>query len=142
MNRYSATETHFALLSVGEQRKTVLENEVSFLTKRLSVLDLAVHTGEGKSSVLSDGFTIGDNTDIIAEQRIITLSAIENLKEELRDEFIKLRKQKEENVRRRHNYIPMAITLLRELAGKRKLSELIAAAEQRRTVNAVNRKNN
>ena len=139
MNRYSATETHFALLSVGEQRKTVIENQISFLSSRLSILDRAVHTGEGKSSVLPDGFVIGDSADILAEQRTSTLSMIENLKEELQDELIKLRKHKEENVRRRHNYIPMAMALLRGLAVKGKLAGLISSAEERRTLSSANR---
>ena len=140
MSRYSASETHFALLSVGEQRKTILETELSAMTIRLSALDLAVRTGEGKSSVLSDGFLIADGADAIAQQRGSTLAALESLKGELEDEFTKLRKQKEENVRRRHNYVPMAIALLRQLAGKRKLAGLITAAEQRRAVNIANRK--
>lgn len=59
MNRYSASETHFALLSIGEKRKIVLENELIVLTSRLATIDLAVSTGEGKSSVLGDGYTIG-----------------------------------------------------------------------------------
>ena len=109
MNRYSATETHFALLSVGEQRKTVIENHINALSSRLSILDRALHNGEGKSSVLPDGFVVGDNADKLVEQRTTTLSKIENLKEELQDEFIKLRKQKEENVRRRHNYLSQPI---------------------------------
>lgn len=55
MNRYSATETHFALLTIEEQRKASLESEMSALTSRLGAIDLAVTTGEGKSSVLLDG---------------------------------------------------------------------------------------
>lgn len=140
MNRYSATETHFALLSVGEQRKTVIENHINALSSRLSILDRALHNGEGKSSVLPDGFVVGDNADTLVEQRTTTLSTIENLKEELQDEFIKLRKQKEENVRRRHNYIPMAMALLRGLAEKGKLAGLISGAEERRTLTSTNRK--
>ena len=140
MGRYSSSETHFALLSVGEQRKTIIETELSAMTIRLSVLDLAVRTGEGKSSVLSDGFLVGEGIDALTLQRGSTLLALENLKGELEDENIKLKKQKEENVRRRHNYVPMAIALLRQLARKRELSGLITAAEERRAVNIANRK--
>lgn len=46
MNRYSATETHFALLSIGEKKKLKLENELITLTSKLSLLD-----SEGNSSM-------------------------------------------------------------------------------------------
>jgi hypothetical protein len=90
MSRYSATETHFALLSIGEKRKTLLESEVTALTSRLSALDLAVSTGSGKSSILPDGFQIADSTDALAEQRSATIAALDTVKADLEDEIRKL----------------------------------------------------
>ena len=133
MNRYSASETHFALLSIGEQKKSVLELGITALSSRLAALDFVVTTGDGKSCVLPDGFTFADSTDGIAEQRGATIAALDNLKVELDIENEKLRRQKEENVRRRHNYIPMAVSLLRHLAAKGELGGLISSANDRRT---------
>jgi ubiquitin carboxyl-terminal hydrolase L5 len=142
MNRYSASETHFALLSIGEQKKSVLELGISALSSRLSALDLVVTTGDGKSSVLPDGFVFADSTDGLAEQRGATIAALDNLKVELDIENEKLRRQKEENVRRRHNYIPMAVSLLRHLAAKGKLSGLISSANDRRALAVANKMKN
>jgi hypothetical protein len=142
MNRYAATETHFALLTIGEQKKTVLENEQKILTERSLKIDLAITTGEGKGSVLSDGYTIAEDILLLEAQRELVVVELENLGSNLEDEAIKLRKQKEENVRRRHNYVPMAITLLRHLAAKNKLSDLVSLAEQRRATNLTNRLKN
>lgn len=88
------------------------------------------------------GFTVAADENALSEQRESTISALENIRNEIEDELIKLKKQKEENVRRRHNYIPLAITLLRQLAAKRKLSELVKSSEERREVNIANRKKN
>lgn len=140
MSRYSATETHFALLSIGEKRKTLLESEVTALSSRLSALDLAVSTGSGKSSILPDGFQIADSTDALAEQRSATIAALDTVKADLEDEIRKLVMQREENVRRRHNYVPMAVALVRQLAGKSKLSGLITAADQRRAASSMKKK--
>ena len=142
MNRYSASETHFALLSIGEQRKNVLELGIIALSGRLSALDLAVTTGDGKSSVLPDGFILANSPDGVAEQRGATIAALDNLKVELDIEKEKLRRQKEENVRRRHNYIPMAVSLLRHLAAKGQLTGLIISANDRRASAIANKLNN
>jgi ubiquitin carboxyl-terminal hydrolase L5 len=56
-------------------------------------------------------------------------SSISTAQEDLAEEEAKLQKQKEENVRRRHNYLPFVIKLVESLAGKRKLDELIASAQ-------------
>ena len=132
MSRYSATETHFALLSIGEKRLPLLESELASITERLSAIELAVNTGEGKSTTLSDGFVIAEDEDGLEVQRETTLFAIENLRTELADEALKLKRQAAENVRRRHNYVPFAITIMRHLAAQGKLMPMITAAEQKR----------
>ena len=139
MNRYSATETHFALLSIGEHRSCIIEREAEALNLRLSALDAAVSTGAGRSTTLADGYTIADDSDGLADQRGVTIAALDFLAVRLEEHTKKLDRQKMENVRRRHNYVPMAIVLLRELAKAGQLSPLVAAAKERKPVRSADK---
>lgn len=139
MNRYSATETHFALLSIGEHKSGIVEREVAALNLRLLALDMAVSTGAGKSTTLADGYTIAGSSDGLAKQRDATITALAYLTLQLEEQAKKLDRQKMENVRRRHNYVPMAIVLLRELAKADLLSHLVAAAQERKSVRSADK---
>lgn len=60
----------------------------------------------------------GNDTPVLIEQRESTVNALENVRNEIEDEDLKFKKQKEENIRRRHNYVPMGVVLMRQLAAK------------------------
>lgn len=106
MRRYSAAETHFALMSVGSKRSTVLEREISSLQQQLEALNM---TDDSLSSQL------------------------QQLQFELSEEYEKEKRQKEENIRRRHNYIPFILTVIKALARAHKLQDLRGAAAERIT---------
>lgn len=110
MARYSASETHFALLSVCESKTSIIEAEISTINQQIS--------------------TSIDETFINMSQQNIQL-----LQEELGDENAKLERQLKENIRRRHNYIPFIISLIRTLASKNKLEDMIAAGVERNNNN-------
>jgi Ubiquitin carboxyl-terminal hydrolases len=118
MSRYSATETHFALLTIGEKRSTVLENELNAITSRLATIEVALSSGQ--------------NQDSLVAERESALAEMESIRSELADETLKLKRQAEENVRRKHNYVPLAMALLKHLAKRGKLNDMVASAEQRR----------
>ena len=83
MSRYSQSETHFALLSIGEKRSTVLETEIVAITARLSAIEMASSTGQGRATVLADGYQLaGDDTGLLS-QRESTLLELETLRGEL-----------------------------------------------------------
>jgi Ubiquitin carboxyl-terminal hydrolases len=118
MSRYSATETHFALLTIGEKRSTVLENELNAITSRLATIEVALSSGQ--------------NQDSLVAERESALAEMESIRSELADETLKLKRQAEENIRRKHNYVPLAMALLKHLAKRGKLNDMVASAEQRR----------
>ena len=96
--RYSAEEVSFALLSVCEERRAILERGI------------AAASADSSSS-----------------------SRLQELQAELADELVRLQKQKEENQRRRHNFTPFIISLIRALAVKGDaLDKLVDAARARR----------
>lgn len=107
MAKYSANETSFALLSVCEKRETSLKKDMEKLQISLSTC-----------SDESTRNTIG--------------SEIAMMEAELVSEAQNLLKQRQENVRRKHNYLQFTMTLLKALAGKGKMSGLIEAAKTRK----------
>lgn len=132
MNRYSQSETHFALLSIGEKRLTMIESELASITQRLAAIEMAANTGHGRTSVLPDGFQLAGDDSGLETQRETTLIELESLRGELADETEKLKKQADENVRRKHNYVPLAIALIRLLAQTGKLVSIVDTARARR----------
>ena len=100
MAKYSASETHFTLLSVCEDRRYVIGNEINMITSQLDS---------------------SSNEELVNQ--------LEALRNELNDENKKRELQHKENVRRRHNYIGFIMHVLKALAQNNKLTPCITAAE-------------
>ena len=114
MGRYSQSETHFALMSVCEKKSSLLERELT---------SLLADSSEGMAV---EGGVSGDAGDSRAER-------IESLRLALAEENAKLEMQKAENVRRRHNFVPMIVELVKALAKKGAIDGLIDAAQKARS---------
>jgi ubiquitin carboxyl-terminal hydrolase L5 len=56
---------------------------------------------------------------------------ITTLKATYSSELDKLRSQREENARRRHNYIPLIVILLRSLARRGLLKDIVSSGKER-----------
>lgn len=107
MARYSASETHFALMSIGKMRSTFLQEKITNLEEQLLALE-------------------DTDADDSADQISMLSLEIENLRAQLDDESKKKKKQKEENCRRKHNYIPFIMKLIGCLAEKDALMNLVS----------------
>ena len=101
-------DSHFALLTVGEKRITVLEREIEECNVQLASMDL--------------------------EDPSLITARLESLHAELAEEGAKLERQRQENIRRRHNFVPFIVTLLRALAAKEgAIDGCLTAARERRS---------
>ncbi len=107
MSRYSSSETHFALLSIKQKRATLLQNEIALLQSRLDALSV------------DDAEAQGIRTELF------------HLRGELEDDLASQERQRQENIRRRHNYIPFIMGVLKALASKGKLQPMIDRAVQK-----------
>lgn len=103
MQKYSANEIHFNLMAVVSDRKMSYE-------KRLSELQ----------SQLDQGAM--DTDDLQSE--------ISRLSYLIQEEECKRQRYKIENIRRRHNYLPFIMELLKILASEKKLVPLIEKAKE------------
>ena len=105
MQRYASSETHFALLTVRPTRSLVLQNEISALQDRLAALSV-------------------EEGDLLRDQ-------LADLQARLDYALQEQERQRQENIRRRHNYVPFVMTLLRHLSRKGLLQPLVEQAKAR-----------
>lgn len=114
IQRYSSSEIMFNLLTICEKRSALIENDIAKLTTELEQIEVDIIS----------------NPDL-QNQKEIMLSTLSTLRNELADEHAKSERNLKENARRRHNYIPFIITLMKALAKKRKLSDIVSQAKAR-----------
>lgn len=112
---YSQAEVGFNLMAVIKNVKKVCLEEIEKLKKR-------------KEQLLS-----GEGMDIEDKESTIKMidDEIESLTMKISNEEAKYEDWKKENIRRRHNYIPFLFNLLKALAEKDKLMDLIEKAKKK-----------
>lgn len=104
MQKYSGDEIHFNLMAIVSDRKMCYEKKLKELTKKSE--------------------TSGMETDLIQSQ-------ISQLQMHIKDEERKMKKYKIENVRRKHNYLPFIMELLKILAEQGQLLPLVEKAKEK-----------
>eukprot|EP00112_Aurelia_sp_Birch-Aquarium-sp1_P006748 Seg1738.16 transcript_id=Seg1738.16/GoldUCD/mRNA.D3Y31 product="Ubiquitin carboxyl-terminal hydrolase isozyme L5" protein_id=Seg1738.16/GoldUCD/D3Y31 len=132
MQKYSAEEIHFNLMAVVSDRKHLYLREVERLNHRKQELL------EKLENLLSGQATQGSNTMDTDNQQ--APGEIQNLLQNIESEIArfqslvtneddKMLRYKIENVRRRHNYLPFIMELLKVLAKKGDLIPLVERAQ-------------
>lgn len=116
MARYSSSETHFALLTIKQKLSNALESEIAGLTERLEALTTAMETEDQSTEI-----------EQLSNQ-------IFQLRAQLDDELANQERQRQENIRRRHNYIPFIMKVLRVLAKEGKMKPMIDKAREKARV--------
>ncbi len=111
MNRYAASETAFALLKLRKSKITTLQQEVDELLN--TIQEMKENDPDG---------ALASTIDEMENQR----SCLES---QLNDEKMELERQRQENIRRRHNYFPLILSLLKNLSKAGKLNGMIENAK-------------
>ncbi len=111
MSRYAATENSFALLSIRPKRSVLLEQDLAELQARLDTLSIQGVCSEDVESI-----------------RMEMLS----LRSRLDDELATQERQRQENIRRRHNYVPFIMTMLKHLAKRGQLQGMVERAQEKK----------
>jgi len=123
ISRYSQKEIRFNLLALVKNRKDVLSAKLKTVSE--SVAQARQRLASSGSSMDDDGGGTMDESGDLATTIANGESEIKALKDDIESEEDKYKKWKIENVRRKHNYIPFAFNLLKVLAQKGKLQELL-----------------
>lgn len=117
IRKYSANEIHFNLMAIISDRRMVYESRIDDLRKQLITLQ-----EEGE---LMDT----DQSEPLTESAIqLEISKLQILVEE---ENLKVKSFKVENIRRKHNYLPFIMELLKILAAKGDLVPLVQKAKEK-----------
>jgi len=116
--QYSAKEIKFSLLALHEKPRARMERDLSTLKSREADL----------KAQLTDLARPADERANLQQELESTIPKIAQCEATLAEEDNKLRAWQVENVRRKHNYIPLAFNLLKMLASKGKLTGLVESA--------------
>ncbi|XP_077986364.1 ubiquitin carboxyl-terminal hydrolase isozyme L5-like [Glandiceps talaboti] len=119
MQKYSAEEIHFNLMAIVSDRKLVYTREKEKLERRLAALQ-----GQGEVMETDEETSLPQSEDDIK-------AAISRLQIQVEHEDQKFQKYKIENIRRKHNYLPLIMELLRVLAKEGHLVDLVDKAKQK-----------
>lgn len=119
MARYAASETHFALLSVGPRRRSVLEEQILLAQTQLDTM----MSGAEEAHVVAQ---------LTEELQLLRL--------QLDEEVATEEAHRQENIRRRHNYVPFIVALLRHLAARQQLAPMVETARSRARTQAQAKK--
>ncbi|KAJ8300244.1 hypothetical protein KUTeg_021763 [Tegillarca granosa] len=104
MQKYSTDEIHFNLMAIVSDRKSMYERRIQELTTQIE--------------------DSGMETDSVQSQ-------INQLHLLIQDEELKMKRYKVENIRRKHNYLPFIMELLKILAEHGQLLPLVEKAKEK-----------
>ena len=103
IQKYNEGEIHFNLMAVVSDRKMIFERQVKELQAKL------------ESSMEADHI----------------LLQINDLREKIQEEELKHQRYRIENIRRKHNYLPLIVEILKALGQEGKLAELLEKSKER-----------
>ena len=105
INKYAEGEIHFNLMAIISDKKKAYEKQLAELTKNVETSSM--------------------ETDIAQLE-------INNLKHLIEDEENKMKRYRVENIRRKHNYLPLIMEVLKTLAEAGELSKLVEKEKERK----------
>ncbi|KAF2072236.1 hypothetical protein CYY_006436 [Polysphondylium violaceum] len=127
MEKYSEKEIRFNLMAVIKNRTSTLKSKISDLEKRLELVDTKFNRHDSMDTDDSDGLPT-NKADLQVIKGDIEME-IDNLNNEIVLEKEKFKVWREENIRRKHNFMPFLLNLIKSLAEKDKLQPMIDAAK-------------
>lgn len=129
IERYASSEIRFNLMGILRNRKERFEEEKSVLEARKMVVEAALGGAEGMEV---EGFDLATTPDGLQAQASEIDAKIGELEQEIKSEEAKFNNWRQENVRRKHNYIPFVVNLFRLLAERGHLKPMVEKAQAAR----------
>mmetsp|Transcript_67884 Transcript_67884/g.214733 ORF Transcript_67884/g.214733 Transcript_67884/m.214733 type:complete len:341 (+) Transcript_67884:140-1162(+) len=129
--RYSKSEIRFNLMALIRNRKTMFTEELGKLEglkEKLASRAEEVGKGGALTDMEVDGEVLPSTADAISTRLAGLETEAMELNEQIRREEEKFRHWRDENIRRKHNYVPFLFNFLKLLAEKKQLKPLIEKA--------------
>ncbi|EGG20526.1 peptidase C12 family protein [Cavenderia fasciculata] len=133
--KYTSDEIRFNLMAVVKNRKKILSNQKNYLEgkKNAILLKLSQFDTAVTAMDIDESAFIKYNLPTTKEELDLLLAEmdehLETIDQNIMMEDEKFRNWREENIRRKHNYIPFIIKLLQILAERQELIPLINKAK-------------
>eukprot|EP01133_Synstelium_polycarpum_P004304 gene4304-5027_t len=143
IEKYSQTEIRFNLMALIRNRQTFYNAQIDLFEKKkkainlkLSQMDTSVEDSSSKMEIDSQ-FDLPSSKEELDFLLVEADSNIETIRQNILLEQEKFRGYKEENIRRKHNYIPFIINLIKILAEKDQLVPMIQKAKEKEAAKAA-----
>lgn len=125
IEKYASSEIRFNLMGVVKNKKDVLSERVTLLQARTAAIQVAMAGEDVSDMELGNDFTIAEGEGAMATQLADIEASLGVCQNKIAAEDEKFAGWKMENIRRKHNYIPFVINLLRILAERDLLKPMI-----------------
>lgn len=126
MIRYAESETGFSLMAVCGNKKDIFQGKLDQQELYKGALEAKI---SGAESMELEGFDLTGTPEELEGKLATCVTLIEEYQMQIQSEESKFDSWKQENIRRRHNYMPFLFNLLKVLAEKDALPELIEKAK-------------
>lgn len=128
IERYAKSEIRFNLMAIIKDRKETLQQQAAEKQQERDAILTRLGRGEGAAGAQPEA---GVDAGALEAQLVALEDDLARIQDDLVHEERKRQNWREENVRRKHNYIPFLFNFLRILAEKNKLKPLIDEARSR-----------
>ncbi|CAG9312098.1 unnamed protein product [Blepharisma stoltei] len=140
IQKYSENEIRFTLLAIVNNKKEIAEaalreqqSHISAIQSKLMSLGVEIDSSYMEIEFDEDYFNnLPDDINQLQSELYAKQEAAKQQQNIVENESFKNKKWKEENVRRRHNYIPFILALLQKLADKNQLIPLLEQAKKKK----------
>jgi len=134
IEKYARSEIRFNLMALIKDRKIQYTTEIENLYKQQTYLQLKLQELQGiPMSEEGDSPNLPSTVDELQTKLNVVENEIKDLQHKIKLEEEKFMNWKVENIRRRHNYIPFLMNLLKLLAEKGELGKLIEKTQQKKS---------
>eukprot|EP01097_Dermamoeba_algensis_P004728 TRINITY_DN3048_c0_g1_i1.p1 TRINITY_DN3048_c0_g1~~TRINITY_DN3048_c0_g1_i1.p1 ORF type:complete len:347 (+),score=63.33 TRINITY_DN3048_c0_g1_i1:72-1112(+) len=143
IERYARNEIRFNLMTIIKNRKTIFTEKINKLkTQNIALKNKLKASGTEITSTINYEDVMETNEPVkdlpvnTQEQKDLfqkTESEIRTLEDKVSSEDEKFKNWKTENIRRKHNYIPFVVNMLKLLAEKGELTNLINKAKSKKS---------
>jgi len=126
IERYSQSEIRFNLMAVIRKLKVTLTEELEKLSARKTSIESKLQSKEQNDNAMDiDGDSLPATVEELKSELSKVTVLIQECQRKMKDEDEKINRWKVENIRRKHNYIPFIVNLLKYLAEQDQLLPLI-----------------
>jgi len=126
MARYMESETGFNMLAIVGNKRQIYEKRLEQQELYKAALEAKIG---GAEAMEVEGMDLTGTPEELQQKLDTCIALIDELNMQIAEEHAKFASWKEENIRRRHNYVPFLFNLLKILAQKGQLPDLIDKAK-------------